>query len=262
MRRAGPSPREREAFTLRDWLSQIGIVYWGARSFNVTWWSLGIEVAFYLLVPALVVALPHAGRRTWYVIALYASTVVAAVLAGAFWSSRTPILYGLVAYAPCFCAGLILAGHTLPRVASRSLVVGGLLWIPVACALPWLNPHVGWSLLYFGIVAIAMDRTSWLCARLSSHGLVWLGERSYSLFLIHNSMIIVAYHAASMVLPRGMAYFGVSRAAALVLIAVGTVLVFHWVERRFAHNLSTSGELLPRWRLRVPPPAISSPVAP
>ena len=248
------------AFTLRDWLSQIGIVYWGPHPFNVTWWSLAVEVAFYILVPVFIIIFTQLYGRTRRIGALYASTIVAAVLAAAFWSSRPPILYSLVAYAPCFCAGLILAAHKLSRAVSMSFVFGGLLWIPFACAWPWLNVHVGWSLLYFGVVAIAMNRTSWLCTRLSSYGFVWLGERSYSLFLIHNSMIVLSYQAASSVLPRGMAYFGVSRSAALVLTAVATVLVFHLVERRFAHNLSTSDDMLPRWRLDVEPRAISSAV--
>jgi peptidoglycan/LPS O-acetylase OafA/YrhL len=81
---------------------------------------------------------------------------------------------------------------------------------------------------------------------LSRHLMLWIGERSYSLFLIHFTMFSVVNYVISHFVPqKDMTYFVFSRAFGLPLAFFGAMLLFHFVERRFARNLLTANEFWP-----------------
>jgi peptidoglycan/LPS O-acetylase OafA/YrhL len=111
-----------------------------------------------------------------------------------------------------------------------------------------LNPHVGWGLLWFGVVSGAMETRSWISRRLSNFRIVWLGERSYSLYLVHFTVIGLACHAVSLMTDsKGTFFILLTRTISIVASLAVTIVVFHFIERRFARNLVTADVILP-WR--------------
>jgi peptidoglycan/LPS O-acetylase OafA/YrhL len=233
------------AFSMIDWISHVFIVYSG-RHYNFAWWSLSVEVAFYALLPlAIPIFARLSGSQLWIALAI---SVGAAILLSPH-VTLSPVAQSFVAYASCFCAGLVLARRRIGSRTSFALVVAGVIWMLVASGYRQFNMHVGWGAIYMGLVAIAMDPATPLSKALSNHGFVWLGERSYSFFLVHYSVIGLVCHAASFAIgSKTLGYFVITRALSVVLTMAATIAVFHFVERRFAHGLQTGADVLP-WRL-------------
>lgn len=75
--------------------------------------------------------------------------------------------------------------------------------------------------------------------------MVWLGERSYSLFLTRYAVINLACLIGSSLFARGFAYVVVSRALAVVGSLIVSGLLFSLVERHFARGLVTADKWLP-----------------
>jgi peptidoglycan/LPS O-acetylase OafA/YrhL len=233
------------SFSMKEWISQVLIVYSG-RHYNFAWWSLSVEVAFYLMLPIVIPIFSRiGGSRLW--IALAASVVASIFLAPQVTFSS--VAQSFLSYASCFCAGLVLARHTVSSRASFTLILLGAVWVLGASGHRQLNVHVGWGAIYLGIVAVAMNPASALSKALSKYGFVWLGERSYSLFLVHYSVIGLVCHAASFAITsKTFTYFLTTRALSILLTMSVTIAVFQLVERRFAHGLQTGADILP-WRL-------------
>ncbi len=119
-------------------------------------------------------------------------------------------------------------------------------WVLATLTIPSLNQHIGWGLVYFGLVASAIDQQSGSARLFSSNLLVWLGERSYSLFLTHYSVITLTCWAVSHVFhQKGATYFLVTRAIAITLSLLVAMALFRWVERRFATGLVTGDSFFP-----------------
>ncbi|HWH83333.1 MAG TPA: acyltransferase [Burkholderiaceae bacterium] len=231
------------SFSWESWLRQAGIIYSGPGTYNVAWWSLSIEATFYLLLPLLILLVSRLQTER----ALYA------IFAGSIALAMTPIegladiVQALHLYASCFCAGLVLS-KILPSVRSAvACQLVGLSTVIAAAVWPAVNQHVGWGLLYFGLAGIALRQGSWLHGLLSGYIFVWLGERSYSLFLVHYPIIWSVAHAASFFFSyKSIAYFVVTRVVAISLSLLVTMLLFQFVERRWARKLATADDFLPR----------------
>src|SRR5262249_5757630 len=109
-----------------------------------------------------------------------------------------------------FCRRPVLASQEVSARGAYAALLSGVLLTIASINLPSVNPHIGWGLIYFGIVAIALDEFSSLSKRLSSGFLVWLGERSYSLFLTHSSVGVLIFWAISQFVDgdaRGPTYY-------------------------------------------------------
>ncbi len=228
-------------FSFRSWLAQIGIVYWGNQLFNWAWWSLTIEIIFYLLVPLLVPIVQRLRPSRAQMIVVWVAAVLVAIASYQLWPVHS---FGV--YTSCFAAGVLLAMHDLPSDLGWKMCLGGAAYVLIACRWPWLNVHVGWGLFYFGLVSEALDSTGTVANWFSSWPMVWLGERSYSLFLIHFSIFTAVCHAASMLIPRkGLPYYLTTRAIELPLALLASMVIFVLIERRFAHNLVSADAFWP-----------------
>lgn len=233
-------------FSITTWLEQIGIVYLGAARYNFAWWSLTTEVAFYLTLPLFIPLFTRLHQRTALLVAAFVGSVVLALFADRYLPFSLLVLRELAIYASCFCAGLVLAGRVPGRALAHAMWLCGLVWIGLACTLTEWNIHVGWGLVYFGIVALAMHPETLVNRRLSSFNWVWLGERSYSLFLVHYSVIGLVCQAVSFWLPgKSTPYFVWTRLLSIVFSMLAAILVFHLIERRTARNLATGNALWP-----------------
>lgn len=249
------------AFAWGDWLAQAAIVQAGGVSYNFAWWSLTIEIGFYAVVPLLVAALvrlPKPSHR-----ALLALAVV-----GAQATYLAPMGNGLVhlawqfgTYASCFAAGVFLAAEDPAPAVATGAGLAGIGWVVASAVAPTLNPHVGYGLAYFGLVATTMRTGTVLSKRLAAAPMVWLGERSYSLFLTHYSVIFLCNWGVSQFVPgKGLAFYAASRALAVPGALIVACVVFHLIERRFAHGLVTGHHLLPPRQLNLHGEAAAEPL--
>ena len=238
-------------FKLSGWFSQIGIIYFGSRisAYNFAWWSLTIEVLFYLLVPLLV---PLAVLRMMTRRGMFAALVVAAALS--VWAADARLnlpVWALpprsfLVYLPCFAVGILLARYDLPRRWGIAIATIGAAYCLAAFRYPALNVHFGWGLFYFGVVTVAMSGGR-LARFLGSWHLVWLGERSYSLFLVHFAVFSAVCHVVSLLTThKGLTYVLTTRLIEVPLALLVAMLIFHFIERRFARNLVTAENFWPR----------------
>lgn len=240
------------SFSVGSWLAQVGIVYVGSNPFNAAWWSLTVELLFYALVP-LIVVLAKRFRPTFrQMLCVWIGCAVAALVAQAIPDSAVPAhlwpfpRFGV--HLSCFATGTLIAAYDVPVAWAKRLVLLGLAYVALACAWPALNLHIGWGLFHFGVVVAALDEKGVLMRVLSRWPLVWLGERSYSLFLVHMSVFTIVSHALSVYLPgKSAAYFVLSRLIELPLSLFVAMLIFSFVERRFAHNLVSANAFWPSW---------------
>lgn len=235
-------------FTVLGWVSQIGIIYFGKAAYNFAWWSLTIEVLFYLLVPLLVpfFVLRMMTRRGMLIVVMAAAGVsvlaINAAVAIPDWAIPPEKFFW---YLPCFAAGILLARYDLPPHCGAGGIVIGTVYCLLAFRFARLNVHVGWAAIYFGVVTLAMSPGA-LARRLSSWPLVWLGERSYSLFLVHFAVFSGVCHAVSMVTThKDFQYVLITRFIEIPMALLVSMLIFHFIERRFARNLVTADNFWP-----------------
>lgn len=237
-------------FDFKDWISQSGIMYFGTRPHNFAWWSLTVELMFYLSAPVVITLVVSAKNPDTAVRCLFAVSLVVALLVFPEGSNVGPLAIAEVkafaVYLSSFSAGVFLARSDLSRSLRRLVAITGLAVILCGGSIDGLNIHVGWGLFYFGVVASAMDRSTRASRSLSNDKLVWLGERSYSIFLTHYAVITITCLVVSSWVPsKGAVYFLATRVISLLVSMVVAMLVFHLVEKRFARNLATADRFLP-----------------
>jgi peptidoglycan/LPS O-acetylase OafA/YrhL len=241
-------------FDSRQWILQAGILNFGWRLYNEAWWSLSVEVLFYLVVPVLVAGFVLAGR-SWRVY----GAALAVIVGVAIWCThvrdgntfplRLLSVLQFGAYGCCFLFGIILAGFDLPEWTGWLTIAVGIAQCGISTLFPAANIHIGWGLIYFGLVSLAMTEKGALPQFLGRPLFVWLGERSYSLFLTHFAVFHLANYVTSLFIgQKGVLYFAVSRLIGLPMALLTAMLVFHFVERHFARNLQTGDQFWPKIR--------------
>jgi len=258
------------AFSVSGVARQVAIVNFGWPIYNLAWWSLTPELLFYLVAPLVVALLAVRGMRQPMLLGLIGA---ASILSALLWNEKTSmpgvqsgfVHVGLqfLAYLPCFMVGATLAKFDIDSRGARALLGVGIAYLILALYLPRLNVHAAFGLIYGAIVCSAMRRGGILNAILTAPTSVWLGERSYSLFLVHFSILYFCDYFASLVLHhRGVAYAISTRLFGFILSVLVAMTIFSLVERRFARGLTTAEAFWP-WqvlRTRATAPAMPSPV--
>jgi len=234
-------------FHFSDLLLQVGIVNLSWTSFNGSWWSLQVEVVFYCLVPLVFYALRRP-RIGW--LPLFGAAIVAlslSLFAFCYFDRnptpppvpRTLLFFAL--YSPCFLMGSLVARFDFGRRAGTVLVAAG---VAVALLLPfgWGGPFpVAYSLIFGGVLTLALQPGHALERGLSHPLLVWLGERSYSLFLVHMTIFYATNYSVSLFCAdRTLAYGLATRLIGIPLSFFVAMVLFHFVERPFARGLVTA----------------------
>src|SRR5262249_4352394 len=97
------------SFKMSEWLGQLFILNWWSPPYNFAWWSLTVEVAFYLLLPLLFPIFRTIHLRAGLVFTAFIGRVLLAVFA--FDRVNIPVIHDLVNYSSCFAAGLVLASR-------------------------------------------------------------------------------------------------------------------------------------------------------
>jgi len=195
--RLGLNLRSPEAFTFGALPWQVLLVHaWGVTdqmSWNVPSWSISAEWFAYLCFPLVAYGLGHARQPRAMLVIAFASLGAAALifsLAGWGLSGAWIAPSALVRIAGSFVCGAALCRYAVLRgtLESRSALndAAAMISLIVFLVLPSLGApdYVLIAVLAVFIAALAMS--SGVTARLFSLApMVWLGEISYSLYMVH-----------------------------------------------------------------------------
>lgn len=229
----------------RGFLQHVPIVMFDHEArYSIAWWSLAVEILFYAALPLLLLlgrAVPLTAPR---LLLLLAGSVVLSEALVRHLDFAVPIdadpLTTFFVFLPCFVLGILLALRDWTPAWGWACLGLGITGILTAALVTPLSYNAAYGFAWAGIAVLASNGgrlRNWL----SRPGMVWLGERSYSLFLIHLSVLHLVYWACAQIEPgRTLLYFGLTRSLGLALAVAATLLLFHAVEKRFARGLVTA----------------------
>jgi peptidoglycan/LPS O-acetylase OafA/YrhL len=238
-------------FDALDLLAEIGLGIGSNSRYNWAWWSLAPEVLFYLLVPVLVLGMQRArdpSRAASFLLVLCTLLSLSAFGVEPR-AGHGRLVWMLGHYAVCFAVGTLLASRPLASWERRCSVLVAILLFAGAAISERVNLHAAYALLFLPLVDRCLRTGSAVARQFSRHWLVWLGERSYSIFLIHFSAIQLACLFASAYFPKGTGYVLVSRSLSIAMTLALACALFEFVERRFATGLTTGNQWFP-WSLQ------------
>lgn len=212
-------------------------------------WSLSYEMAFYLTVPALVGVLR---LRAWPPAAR-----VAAMLGAVALMLATDWQHGRMGM---FICGMLLveampALHALARRGAW-LDAAALLAVPGAMAVLLSGtggtaPYLAVFIAGFLLCGAAFAGAGWLARALAVRPLRWLGNMSYSYYLLHGFMLDLLFRSLRILVPGlrelGEAAWWALLPAAFLVTLAGSAALFLLVERPFS--------ILPAGTVRQPTPA-------
>jgi peptidoglycan/LPS O-acetylase OafA/YrhL len=246
-----------DSFSMTDWLGQLNLftLLSFETLYNGVWWSLAIECFWYTLVPVIVrlhssLAVVR-GSLFWLLCTLGSVAAAFAIDSGNVFSSYE--LFGMprtvatfLSFSACFSSAVWLLIYTpdLRVVFGAGLVGLGLLSYCVI-ANDFRGVHSGFGLAWSSMIGLCM-RIPRFKAAMSIRPLVWLGDRSYSLFLTHMTVFVfvnwvVSHWCTSKTLEYGL----ITRAIGLPLALYVAMVLFWRVERHCARGLATAGMFWP-----------------
>jgi peptidoglycan/LPS O-acetylase OafA/YrhL len=208
----------------------------GHSDFNGVTWSLSLEWQLYATLTLLIVAF---GARTAVLLMLLAAMVMSAFPAPSF---SFPWAFRLQAFALGAATFLILGRRgNLPTLSLHPLIRAALLIAgificisaPVQFRQPFILPTVAVGALL--CLLSSLSDTGYSSRSRFSVPLVWIGERSYSVYLCHLPIILITKEilARSIGLQVDFAHVATGIAIAGVLIAVCSDLSYRFIEKPF-----------------------------
>lgn len=245
-------PFETERFAIADLPANILMVHaWGFapdQSWNGPSWSISAEWFAYLAFPAYLMAAMAFRARPWAllliaIVLFFALDQVHLALFGETLPMATES-FGVIRIIPEFLIGVALFGvgkrHVLPRSVARSafvLMLGLYLWAA----------HWAWDDRILALLGAPMI---FLLAELDRHAgevrpgpFNYLGEISYSVYLIHVPFFMVGFNLLQDVLgwvDQTISLPGlVALLLAMIAAAAGT---YHWIERPARSCLRSWGD--------------------
>jgi peptidoglycan/LPS O-acetylase OafA/YrhL len=244
-------------FTTAAWLSQVNILtlLGCVTLYNGAWWSLAVECVWYAVVPAVIWGFRRlSGLRQPAVWMIISALSLPLPLLVRDWGSAAPSgLYGgaqavagFLSFSTCFTTAIwLLVCYTGVMWLFICGAAGLLLLLYCSLTGDFGLVHGGFGLLWAAIIGLCM-RTPGLQSLASSPRLVWLGDRSYSLFLTHCTVFVLTNWAISHWCPSRTATYGIAtRLIGLPLALFVALMLFWYVERHFSGRLTTANEFWP-----------------
>ena len=148
-------------------------------------WSLGIEEKFYLVWPFVFLAFARRNRMQSAFFALLAAALVLTPFTG---HPRNPTAYlGLMigcllamATSGTFAPRLVTLAQKVPAIVALALLIFGFLLVDYSRSLMFI-----FSSLAALFLLHLMVKPSWLSRFHSTKLMIWLGRRSYAMYLVH-----------------------------------------------------------------------------
>ena len=192
-------------------------------------WSLSYEMFFYLAAGVMVLGF---GMNLWPVARRVALILgLGAALLGLGWAGLPGWPYRMVG----FCLGMLLAegwgrgvppwaGWLAPLAVFLGFAAGGVTGFPLLLLQ---------SLACFLLCAVCFREVGGVSAAMSWTPLRWLGNMSYSYYLLHGFVVSFGMLVAGKLLPQGMPamLFPVLMVVCFAGSVVASAVLFAWVER-------------------------------
>lgn len=241
-------------FSWKATFNQLAIFNFSNSYYNLAWWSLQIELLFYLLIPVVILLYPYFPKSYNKIVLLVIALLLVGFGVQLYLNDSWPELYGVknvqlniikfFDYPLCFLLGIYIAGENFSIKQGFILSVMGILLILFSYMfLPFT--HSGYGLLYAGLIIITFN-TDKIKYYLSHPLLVWIGERSYSLFLIHFSVFYLINYLVSYITPeRNLVYGALTRLTGVPVAILISMCLFYFIERRQAKGLITANYFWP-----------------
>jgi peptidoglycan/LPS O-acetylase OafA/YrhL len=237
------------------------IINFSGQYYNLAWWSLGIEMLFYFLVPLILLVFPWRQKMSALRMTLLITVTMVVSVSLQLWLTRyhpeiyaykqqinqPPLrlcIYQAICYPVCFLLGIILAARDFAARQAYVFIVPGLVLAGASIFyLPLVNP--GYGLIYAGIIILSFNVPAFK-RFLSKPIMIWLGERSYSLFLVHFSVFyLMDSVAARYTSSASIAYAVFSRGVGIPVAFLAAMTLFYFVERKQAKGLVTGNMFWP-----------------
>ncbi len=257
----------RARFFWWETIKEAAIINLDGQYYNLAWWSLQIEIVFYLLAPLFIFIFPRQDRLNGRNIAIaIVITVMSTIGLQLLFTDHLAIIYSLtyntatigrfIEYPLCFLMGVLLAAKDFSNRYAQYFILSGL--VLIGCAwlhiVPYMQTHYtqfvhpGFALVYAGVIILAFNMRSY-SRWLDTPAMIWLGERSYSLFLVHFSVFYLTDNIIShFTSERDTTYALLTRLVGIPIALFAAMLLFHFVERRQARGLVTGDAFWP-WGL-------------
>lgn len=259
-----------QEFSLRETLNEAFIFSFEGKYYNLAWWSLQIEILFYILVPAIIFIFPKpeklsAARMITMTILTYCTGYALQHLSTHYWWQLYSYTYDVASfgrfleYPVCFLMGIFLASKDFDVKTGYRAIGAGLVLVVAGLALTtYLKAnyahtfismlHSGYGIFYAGVITLTFKLQTFK-KFLSKPVMIWFGERSYSIFLVHFSVFYLTDNLVSRFTGDRTAMYGIlTRAVGIPLALFLAMLLFHFVERRQAKGLVTEHAFWP-WQV-------------
>ncbi len=202
-------------------------------------WSLSYEMFYYLAIPLIIALLKLRERSVTWRVLFFGALALAIAAYCAVNGGHVRLIM--------FISGILLfeaAGRT--RVPTPSPTLGlAALAVGLACTLLPVQGSAGFTLkigilfVTFFVLCLACFRNplSWLARAFSWTGLRWLGNMSYSYYLLHGLALNIAFKLLGFVLPPadyGWGLFWLLLPPMFLVTLVPTGMLFLLIERPFS----------------------------
>ena len=257
----------RVPFSWLETLKEAFIINHDGIYYNLAWWSLQIEILFYIFVPFIIFIFPSQEKiNNRNLVITIILTLAASVFLQFFCTSYLPNVYSLsynvaavgsfIEYPVCFLMGVFLATkdfglkHAFWFILCGIILIGCSWYYVPSTHLHYVQiMHSGYGLVYAGVIILSFNIQSFKDF-LSRPIMIWLGERSYSLFLMHFAVFYFLDNLVSHFTSERNALYGIlTRAIGIPLALFLSMLLFNYVERRQARGLLT-GDMFWPWQVR------------
>jgi peptidoglycan/LPS O-acetylase OafA/YrhL len=245
-------------FSVKETLREAYLLNLDGVYFNLAWWSVQVEAFFYILVPLLIFIFPSRSKLdNKGLFLLIVGTMIGNLAMQFFFDRYFPMVYSfehivlnigrIIDYPICFLMGMLLAARDFNKQhAYVFMVFGAILFFLHGFYLPIM--HSGYGLFYGGVLILVFHSDK-VKAFLSKPLFLWVGERSYSLFLVHLSVFYLSDNLAAYFTPhRGLVYALLTRGVGIPLAFLASMALFQLVERHFARGLVTDKMIWP-WQV-------------
>ena len=231
---------ERFSATLSQYFINMTMMneFIGVKSIDEVYWSLAVELQFYVLV-GLLLMLRQIPRAQFFLLA-WLLAVIATKVFTAGWAVRTLLIAD---YAPCFIAGATCflvhsRGATPARIAMIFIA-----WIAALIsslqAIPQLEAklhttfdlYVVAGLISFFFAAIFLVSMKWT-GSISKREWITVGALTYPLYLIHQNVGYMIFNIAYPTVNPHLLLWGT-----IFTMLLFAFLVHQWIEQAFARRL-------------------------